>query len=69
MISLKEALEHGPLLLARLGIHIVTIGIIVTFISIPKEPRNIGIYIGIDIGIATIIALIGPPINRVLLNN
>ncbi|EGD85256.1 hypothetical protein H112_08987 [Trichophyton rubrum D6] len=46
----------------------VTTGMAVSFTSIPKDPRNIGTYMGMGMGIAAIAALVGPPINGALLS-
>ncbi|EFQ96698.1 hypothetical protein MGYG_08622 [Nannizzia gypsea CBS 118893] len=47
----------------------VTTGMAVAFTSIPKDPRNIGTYMGMGMGIAAISALVGPPINGALLSD
>lgn len=39
------------------------------FTSIPKDPRNIGTYMGMGMGISAVAALVGPPINGALINN
>jgi MFS family permease len=38
----------------------------VAFASVPKDPRNIGTYIGMGMGCVSIAALIGPPANGAL---
>lgn len=39
------------------------------FASVPKDPKNIGTYMGMGMFVASFAALIGPPINGALLNN
>jgi MFS family permease len=41
----------------------------VSFASVPKDPRNIGTYMGMGLGTASVAALIGPPVNGVLVSN
>ncbi|KAL1962733.1 hypothetical protein VTN77DRAFT_9277 [Rasamsonia byssochlamydoides] len=38
----------------------------VAFASVPKDPRNIGTYMGMGLGVASVAAVIGPPINGAL---
>lgn len=38
----------------------------VAFASVPKDPRNIGTYLGMGLGCASVAALIGPPANGAL---
>ena len=47
----------------------ITTGMAVSFTSIPTDPRNIGTYMGMGMGISAIAALAGPPINGALINN
>ncbi|KAK2762688.1 hypothetical protein FQN54_000862 [Arachnomyces sp. PD_36] len=47
----------------------ITTGMVVSFSSIPTDPRNIGTYMGMGMGVSSIAALVGPPINGALINN
>jgi MFS family permease len=47
----------------------ITTGMVVCFTSIPKDPRNIGTYLGMGLGISAVAALVGPPVNGALINN
>lgn len=40
----------------------------VSFASVPKDPRNIGTYMGMGMAISSIAALVGPPINGALID-
>lgn len=40
----------------------------VSFASVPDDPRNIGTYMGMGIGSSSVAALIGPPVNGVLVS-
>lgn len=46
----------------------ITTGMAVSFTSIPKDPKNIGTYMGMGMGISAIAALVGPPVNGELIN-
>ncbi|KAI3391322.1 hypothetical protein diail_7513, partial [Diaporthe ilicicola] len=40
----------------------------VSFASVPKDPRNIGTYMGMGLGTSSVAALIGPPVNGALVS-
>jgi len=37
--------------------------------QIPKDPRNIGTYMGMGMAVVSLASLIGPPINGALINH
>jgi MFS family permease len=44
-------------------------GMVVSFASVPKDPQNIGTYMGMGMAISAVAALVGPPINGALLSH
>jgi MFS family permease len=44
-------------------------GMVVSLASVPKDPKNIGTYMGMAMAISAVAALVGPPINGALLNH
>jgi hypothetical protein len=51
------------------GTGAIVSGVSVSVVSVPKDPRNIGTYMGMGMAMASVAALIGPPINGALVNH